>query len=106
MDETARNRLTRIAEAGLETLQDFTGNSRVLISGDADSDALLDSRLARLIEVWPALADDVRSEILRLAGLRSYDVDDFKDMAETDALDRFRDSDGTGSNERDLKADV
>lgn len=30
-----------------------------------------------LIEVWPALGEDVKGEILRLAG---YDVDDLNDV--------------------------
>lgn len=36
-----------------------------------------DARLVKLIEVWPALADDVKAEILGLAG---YDVDDLYDV--------------------------
>jgi hypothetical protein len=39
-----------------------------------------DAELARLIEVWPALGDDVRGEILTLARLRPDDVDDFHDV--------------------------
>lgn len=35
-----------------------------------------DSRLVKLIEVWPALGDEVKAEILRLAG---DGVDDLND---------------------------
>ncbi len=55
----------------------------VRTEGDAESDAVCvvtDPRLARLIEVWPALADDVKGEMLTLAGLRPDDVDDFNDV--------------------------
>ena len=38
-----------------------------------------DTGLARLIDVWPALSDDVRGEMLTLAGLRPDDVDDLND---------------------------
>ena len=44
--------------------------------GDSQSDSLggvVDPRLALLIEVWPALAADVKGEIVRLA---RYAVDD------------------------------
>ncbi len=65
-----------------------------------------DARLGWLIGVWPALADGLKEEILRHAGMRSDDLGDFNNMAETDALDWFRDSDGPASIERDLGADV
>lgn len=43
-------------------------------SGTLSGELLIsDSRLVKLIEVWPTLGEDVKGEILRLAG---YDVDD------------------------------
>ena len=42
-----------------------------------------DTWLARLIDVWPNLSDDVKGEILTLARLRADDVDDFYEVAET-----------------------
>ena len=69
-----------VAEAGLETSSDFAGNSTIGRQGDSQSDSLggiVDPRLARLIEVWPVLDDDVKAEIVRLA---SYDVDDLNDL--------------------------
>ena len=68
---------------GAEQSHDLPGKSQVAGQGDSQSDSLggvSDSRLARLIEVWPALADDVKGEMLTLAGLRPYDVDDFNDV--------------------------
>lgn len=56
------------------------GNSTIGRQGDSQSDSLggvSDPRLARLIDVWPALAEDVKREMLTLAGLRPDDVDDF-----------------------------
>ena len=50
---------------------EFLGKSRVAVQGDSLSDSLcgeVDVRLARLIEVWPDPADDVKGEILTLAG--------------------------------------
>ena len=64
-------------------MQDSAGKSSGDGQGDAESDAVCvvsDPWLARLIEVWPALADDVKGEMLTLAGLRPYDVDDFNDV--------------------------
>ena len=43
----------------------------------------LAKRSRRLIEVWRALSDDVKAEILSLAGLRPDDVDDFNDVTAT-----------------------
>ena len=48
----------------------------IVKQGDAESDAVCvvsDPWLAWLIEVWPALADGVKGEMLTLAGLRPYD---------------------------------
>jgi hypothetical protein len=64
-------------------LLDSSGNSQGYDQGDAESDAVCvvsDPWLARLIEVWPALADDVKGEMLTLAGLKPHDVDDFNDV--------------------------
>ena len=61
---------------GAEQSHESTGKSQFAGQGDSQSDSLggiVDSRLARLIEVWPALDDDVKAEIVRLA---RYDVDD------------------------------
>ncbi len=79
---TILNKIT-VLPRGVELSQDSAGNSRADDQGDSQSDSLVvvsDPRLARLIEVWPALADDVKGEMLTLAGLRSYDVDDFNDV--------------------------
>ena len=68
---------------GAELSQESPGKSQVAGQGDSQSDSLggvVDPWLARLIEVWPALADDVKGEMLTLAGLRPYDVDDFNDV--------------------------
>ncbi len=57
---------------------DFPRESADVLEGDAESDAVCvvsDSRLVRLIEVWPALGDDVKSEILRLAGYDDVTTD-------------------------------
>ena len=71
---------------------DSRGNSQSNDQGDAESDAVCvvsDPRLARLIEVWPALADDVKGEMLTLAGLRPDDVDDFNDVTAEATLKKF-----------------
>ena len=68
------NSVNRMAvpPTGVEYSQETPGNSTVVGEGDS----LSDSRLVKLIEVWPALSDDVKAEILTLAGLRPDDVDD------------------------------
>ncbi len=73
-----------VTRPGSELSQDSSGKSTVDEQGDAESDAVCvvsDPRLARLIEVWPALADDVKGEMLRLAGCC---VDDLKNDVVTD----------------------
>ena len=65
---------------GAELSQESPGKSRSDWQGDSLSDSLADVRLARLIEVWPALSDDVKAEILTRAGVRPDDVDDFNDV--------------------------
>ena len=43
----------------------------------------------KLIEAWLALSDDVKAEILTLAGLRPDDVDDFNDAtSETASVEK------------------
>lgn len=48
-----------------------------------DANAILavqdDPRLLGVIAAWPTLADDVKAEILMLAGRRPDDVDDFNE---------------------------
>jgi len=73
---------------GAELSHDSAGKSLVDRQGDAESDAdcvVSDPWLARLIEVWPTLAEDVKGEMLTLAGLRPKDVDDLNDVTELDA---------------------
>ena len=65
---------------GAELSQESPGKSQNDWQGDSLSDSLADVRLARLIEVWPALSDDVKAEILTRAGVRPDDVDDFNDV--------------------------
>ncbi len=77
-----------VPPTGAELPQESPGKSQVAGQGDSQSDSLggvVDSRLALLIEVWPALGDDVKGEMLTLAGLRPYDVDDFNDVG-TDVI--------------------
>ena len=65
-----------VPRRGAEQSHESPGKSQVAGQGDSQSDSLggvVDPRLALLIEVWPALDDDVKAEIVRLA---SYDVDD------------------------------
>ena len=62
-----------VPRRGAELSHESPGKSQVAGQGDSQSDSLggvSDPRLARLIEVWPALADDVKGEMLTLAGLR------------------------------------
>lgn len=69
-----------VPRRGAEQSHDSPGKSTVAGQGDSQSDSLgvvSDPRLARLIEVWPALAEGVKGEMLTLAGLRPDDVDDF-----------------------------
>lgn len=67
---------------GAEQSQNIAGNSAIEAQDDALSDARRDlcqfddARLAKLIDAWPALADDVKGQILTLAGLRANDADD------------------------------
>ncbi len=59
------------------TVEDSLGKLQFAGQGDSQSDSLggvVDPRLARLIEVWPALADDVKGAMLTLAGLRPDNV--------------------------------
>ena len=73
----------QIPPTGAELSPESTGKSQVDGQGDANSDALSDDWLVKLVEVWPALVDDVKAEILSLAGLRPDDVDDFNDVTAT-----------------------
>lgn len=62
-----------VPPVGAEQTHESSGKSQVAVQGDAESDAVCvvsDPWLARLIEIWPALPDDVWDEILTLAGLR------------------------------------
>ena len=77
-------RLSEVPPVGAEQLQDSAGKSRFGDQGDAESDAFSDSRLVKLIEVWPALSDDLKAEILRLV---SDDVDDLNDVTTDSASD-------------------
>jgi hypothetical protein len=86
-----------VAEAGLETSQELPGNSTVSWQGDS----LSDSRLDKLIELWPALANDVKAKILTIAGLDVHDFDDvtteptplatigYRDNIDIDTTSRF-----------------
>lgn len=63
-----------VPPTGVEQSQDSPGISGSVAQSDALSDArgvlchVDDVRLARLIDVWPALEDAVKGEILTLAG--------------------------------------
>lgn len=60
-----------------------TGKPASLVSDGAHSGArnqLDDTWLSQLVEVWPVLSDDLKREILALAGLRADDVDDLNDV--------------------------
>lgn len=66
-------RLSEVPPVGGELSLEWPDKSKVCDPGDSLSDSLgdvFDPWLARLIEVWPALGDDVKGEILTLAGLR------------------------------------
>lgn len=54
--------------------------------GDVKSDAFSDARLVKLIEVWPALSDDVKGEIVRLAGLLPDGLNDVDDLSSERSL--------------------
>jgi hypothetical protein len=68
-----------VPPAGAEQLLDSAGKSQVGDQRDVKSDAFSDVRLLKLSEVWPALSDDVKGEIARLAGLRPDDLNDDDD---------------------------
>ena len=70
-------RLSEVPPQGAELSQDSAGTSQVDGQGDAESDAFSDARLVKLIEVWPALSEDVKEKILGLAG---HDIDDLNDV--------------------------
>lgn len=79
-----------MGDTGFDSPSDSAGNVGVGGEGGAhsgargDADAILadqdDPRLMALIAAWPTLADDAKAEILRLAGRRSDDVDDFNEQ--------------------------
>ena len=66
----------QLGDGGFDSPHDSAGNVRVDEKSGAHSGARGDSRLVKLIEVWPALSDDLKGEILTLVGLRPYDFDD------------------------------
>ena len=66
----------KVGDTGFDSPHDSAGNRGVDEKSGAHSGARGDSRLVKLIEVWPGLADDLKTEILTLAGLRPYDVND------------------------------
>lgn len=78
--------VSEVPPQGAEQLQGLAVNSTVVEQDDALSDArgrvsqVEDARLAKLIDVWPALGDDVKAVILSLAGQRPDDVDDGSDV--------------------------
>ena len=72
---------SQLPDQGPNFVENSRGKPQSEVQGDSLSDSLGDSRLAKLIEVWPALSDKVKAEILTLAGLRPDDVDDFNDVA-------------------------
>jgi hypothetical protein len=85
-----------VDDTGLETTLDSAGNVGVGEKSGAhsgargDADAILadrnDPRLLWLNDAWPALGEDVKGEILRLAG---YDVDDLDDVTTDAASERM-----------------
>ena len=60
-------KLSELPPVGAEQTQELGDYSTSSIPDDAFSDAFSDSRLVKLIEVWPALSDDVRDAIRALA---------------------------------------
>ena len=66
-----------VPRRGAEQSHDSPGKSTADAHDDALSDAFSDSRLVKLIEVWPALSEDVKEKILGLAG---HDIDDLNDV--------------------------
>ncbi len=78
--ENSRVLALQLGDGGFDSPHDSAGNRGVDEESGAHSGARGDSRLVKLIEVWPALADDLKTEMLTLAGLRPYDVDDFNDV--------------------------
>ncbi len=75
----------KMGDTGFDSPPDSAGNVGCRNKSGAHSGARGDSRLVKLIEVWSTLSDDVKGEMLALAGLRPYDVDDFNDVtAEAD----------------------
>ena len=60
---------------------DSAGKTQVDGHGDVKSDAFSDARLLKLIEVWPTLSDDVKGEIVRMAGLLPDDLNDVDDLS-------------------------
>ena len=78
-----RVRILNVGDTGFDTPSNSVGNHANQSHDGAHSGArgdVTDAQLARLIEVWPALSDDVKAEILALVGLRPYDVDDLGDV--------------------------
>ncbi len=79
-------RLERHAQRDSTPPHETTGN----VGGDekrgAHSGARGDSRLVKLIEVWPALTDDLKTDILTLAGLRPYDFDDVTETTDAEGV--------------------
>ena len=69
----------KLGDTGFDSSSNSAGNHANQSHDGAHSGArgdVTDAQLARLIEVWPALSDDVKAEILALVGLRPDDVDD------------------------------
>ena len=78
-----RVRILNVGDTGFDTPSNSVGNHANQSHDGAHSGArnqVDDTSLARLIAVWPALSDDAKAEILALAGLRPYDVDDLGDV--------------------------
>jgi hypothetical protein len=78
-----------VGDTGFDSPSNSSGNPANPSRDGAHSGArnrVDDTWLARLIDVWPGLSDDVRGEILRLAGLRADDVDDLNGVGAAVAL--------------------